>query len=177
MNFVDLVPPPTHPSQRLLSEHVLHTSQTQFCIFLLKNILKSSTPCVCVCYHFQTLQILGPQIAVLKYIAGVLPRVMPNPSINITTLPLTSWVAALVNQAVDDYSELFELNATSTGVGGIDLIPIKAGMISTGELEFDGLFVDPVAIADLTVAGSMMDLTPILAGDVDWWVNAVQVTF
>lgn len=84
---------------------------------------------------------------------------------------LFNWVAALVNEAVDDYAARVEVNATSVGAGGINRITITPAMNTSGQhiqSEYDGWFVDPVAIADLTIANSMLDLTPILEGDVDW---------
>lgn len=104
----------------------------------------------------------------------MLPMVMPNPHINITVMGLFDWVTALVNEAADDYAELFEVVSTNTGAGGIHRIPISPALNKSGLFvpdEFDGWFVDPVAIADLTVADSMLDLTPILEGDVDWWAR------
>lgn len=123
--------------------------------------------------HLQTLRILGPYTALLAYIATTLPIVMPSPPIHITEMYLTSWVTALVNQAVDDVAELLQVNKTSTGAGGIQRVMAvnKHSTNQSLDFEYDGLFVDPVAIADLTVAGTMLDLTPILQGDVDWWVG------
>lgn len=102
---------------------------------------------------------------------------MPTPPATFTSVQFHDLVAVLVDRAVLDFASLqASAGASGSGItpGGINSINITASINATVNHQYDALFIDPVAIVDLTVAGSLMDLTSLLEGIVDWWVTHHQ---
>lgn len=119
----------------------------------------------------QTIQILGPSSSYLSFAAKLLTLVLPKPPAKFTAVSFHDLVGILVDTAASDLTQLQAAAGTSifsTASGGIDLISISAGATATANTQFDGLFIDPVAIVDLTIANSMMDLTSLVQGIIDW---------
>ncbi|MEW5311588.1 MAG: hypothetical protein WDW38_003291 [Sanguina aurantia] len=138
----------------------------------LDTILKAAVmKCTSPTVMNTTLQILGPSTSYLSFAAQLLTMVLPKPHAKFTAVSFRDLVGILVDTAAADLAHLQAAagpSISSTASGGIDLVSISAGAAAAGNAQYDGLFIDPVAIVDLTIANSMMDLTSLVQGIIDW---------